>query len=197
LLAVDESLGRIVKALEELGELAHTVIIFTSDHGYFYGEHGLDAERRLAYEETVRIPVIVRYPRLVRAGTKPAQMAQTIDLAPTILALAGIADTVPRDGVSLLPLLKGNSPPWRSSILIEYDSDTVFPRILSMGYEAVRTERFKYIHYKELPGMDELYDLETDPFEMDNLAGSPKSAALLPQLQAELTRLKRHDPPPM
>ena len=197
LLAVDESLGRIVQTLDELGELDNTVIIFTSDHGYFYGEHGLDAERRLAYEETVRIPLIVRYPRLVRAGTKPAQMVQTIDLAPTILALAGVADTVPRDGISLVPLLEGSSPPWRSSILIEYYSDTVFPRILTMGYEAVRTEHHKYVHYKELPGMDELYDLQTDPFEMDNLIGSPKSEALLPKLQAELARLQRDDAPAM
>ena len=191
LLGVDESLGRIVQVLEELGELDNTVIVLTSDHGYFYGEHGLDEERRLAYEETVRIPLIIRYPKIVRAGATPAQMVQTIDLASTILELAGVADTVQRHGNSLVPVLGGGTPPWRSSVLIEYYSDTVFPRILTMGYEAVRTERYKYIRYAELPGMDELYDLDADPFEMDNLMGSPQGRALLPELQAELAQLQR------
>ncbi len=190
LLGVDESLGRIVQTLEELGELDNTVIIFTSDNGYFYGEHGLNEERRLAYEETARVPLIIRYPKLARAGTTPAQLVQTIDLAPTILALAGVADTVQRDGMSLVPLLGEGASPWRSSLLIEYYSDTVFPRILTMGYEAVRTDRYKYIRYTALPGMDELYDLETDPFEMDNLMESPQAQVLLPELQAELARLK-------
>ncbi|HEX9707129.1 MAG TPA: sulfatase [Steroidobacteraceae bacterium] len=190
LLGVDESLGRIVNALDELGELDDTVVIFTSDHGYFYGEHGLDEERRLAYEETARIPLIIRYPKAARKGTTPAQMVQTIDLAPTILALAGVTDTAQRQGKSLVPLLDGGTPPWRASLLIEYYSDTVFPRLLTMGYEAVRTGRYKYIRYTELTGMDELYDLETDPFEMDNLIGSPQAQALLPDLQAELARLK-------
>ena len=117
LLGVDESLARIDSALRELGELDNTVVIFTSDHGYFYGEHGLNEERRLAYEETVRIPLIVRDPRAKRRGTTPAQMAQTIDLAPTILALAGVADTVRRQGASLVPILDGSVASWRSSVL--------------------------------------------------------------------------------
>jgi N-acetylglucosamine-6-sulfatase len=190
LLGVDESLGRILQLLEELGELENTVVILTGDNGYFYGEHGLNEERRLAYEESARIPLIIRYPRVARAGTTPAQMVQTIDFAPTILALAGVTDPVERQGKSLVPLLEERTPPWRSSVLIEYYSDTVFPRILTMGYEAVRTERYKYIRYTELDGMDELYDLETDPFEMDNLIGSPRAQALLPQLQAELDTLR-------
>ena len=191
LLGVDESLDRIVRTLEERGELDNTVIIFTSDHGYFYGEHGLDEERRLAYEETARIPLIIRFPKVARAGTTPAQMVQTIDFAPTILALAGVSDPEARQGRSLVPLLRGETPPWRSSLLFEYYSDIVFPRMLTMGYQAVRTERYKYITYTELPGMDEIYDLQADPFEMDNLAGSPRGRELLPELQAELARLQR------
>jgi N-acetylglucosamine-6-sulfatase len=190
LLGVDESLARLVQTLREMGELDNTVIIFTSDHGYFYGEHGLNEERRLAYEETARIPLIIRYPRVARAGSTPAELVQTIDLAPTILELAGIADTVPRQGQSLVALLSGRARSWRSSILLEYYSDRVFPRIVSMGYQAVRTTRYKYIHYVELPGMDELYDLEADPFELNNLMGSEEGRRLLPQLQAELARLQ-------
>lgn len=191
LLGVDESLGRILRSLEELGELDNTVVILTGDNGYFYGEHGLNEERRLAYEESARIPLVIRYPKVARAGATPSQLVQTIDLAPTILALAGVTDTVQRQGKSLVPLLEGRTPPWRSSVLIEYYSDTVFPRILTMGYESVRTERYKYIRYTELAGMDELYDLDTDPFELDNLIGSPRAEALLPQLQAELESLRQ------
>ena len=190
LLGVDESLDRIEQTLRAMGELERTVIILTSDHGYFYGEHGLNEERRLAYEETARIPLIVRFPPLATAGITPTQMVQTIDLAPTILDIAGVRDTVKRQGVSLVPLLRGESPPWRRSVLIEYYSDRVFPRIRNMGYQAVRTERYKFIHYLELPGMDELYDLQADPYEMDNFIGSEKGRAVLPGLQAELAKLQ-------
>lgn len=191
LLGVDESTGQIVQLLRELNVLDNTVFVFTSDHGYFYGEHGLNEERRLAYEETARIPLIIRYPRLARPGATPAQMVQTIDLAPTLLELAGVADTVKRHGRSLVPVLNGTATSWRSSVLLEYYSDVVFPRILKMGYQAVRTERFKYIHYLELEGMDELYDLQTDPYELDNIIDSPRGRAALPGVQAELARLQR------
>ena len=192
LLAVDESTGQIVQLLRDMKVLDNTIIVFTSDHGYFYGEHGLNEERRLAYEETARIPLIVRYPRAARAGATPAQMVQTIDLAPTLLELAGVADTVQRHGRSLVPLLNGSPfPSWRSSLLLEYYSDRVFPRIVNMGYQAVRTEQYKYIHYLELDGMDELYDLVADPFEQNNIIDSPGGRELLPAAQYELARLQR------
>jgi N-acetylglucosamine-6-sulfatase len=191
LLAIDESLGRILATLDSLGSLDNTLVVFTSDHGYFYGEHGLDQERRLAYEETARIPLIIRYPRVARAGSTPSQLTQTIDFASTILEIAGVRDTVKRDGRSLVPVLMDSVPSWRSSILLEYYSDTVFPRILTMGYKAVRTERYKYIRYTDLQGMDELYDLQTDPFEMQNLIDTERGRTLLPELTAELERLQR------
>lgn len=191
LLAVDESLARIEDVLREMGELDNTVIVLTSDHGYFYGEHGLNEERRLAYEETARIPLIIRYPKVARAGAEPSPMVQTIDLVPTIVSLAGVPDTVPRQGRSLVPLLQGETVPWRNSVLIEYYSDHVFPRMLNMGYQAVRTERYKYIHYVDLTGMDELYDLQADPFELDNIIDREAGRAILPDLRAELARLQR------
>jgi arylsulfatase A-like enzyme len=191
LLGVDESLARIDSTLRALGELENTVIIFTSDHGYFYGEHGLNEERRLAYEETIRIPLIVRHPQMLRRNSTPSQMAQTIDLAPTILALAGVRDTVQRHGTSLLPVLGDSAPAWRTSVLVEYYTDQVFPRTLTMGYQAVRTARHKYIHYLELEGMNELYDLEADPFELNNLMGTEEGKRLLPALESELAKLQR------
>jgi N-acetylglucosamine-6-sulfatase len=190
LLGVDESLARIEQTLRDMGELDNTIILFTSDHGYFYGEHGLNEERRLAYEETARIPLIVRYPRIAQAGDSLAQLVQTIDFAPTILALTGVADTVARQGLSLVPLMQHDATPWRRSVLIEYYSDRVFPRIRNMRYQAVRTERYKYIQYVELPGMEELYDLQTDPFELRNLIGTEEGRRILPEMEAELARLQ-------
>lgn len=191
LLAVDESLARIEEALRGMDELDNTIIVFTSDHGYFYGEHGLNEERRLAYEETARIPLVIRYPGVAKAGSEPARLVQIIDIVPTILGLTRVRDTEARQGRSLVPLLEGATVPWRSSVLIEYYSDRVFPRMLTMGYQAVRTERYKYIHYLELDGMDELYDLQVDPFELDNLIATDAGRRVLPELQAELGRLQR------
>ena len=133
----------------------------------------------------------MRYPKDARAGSTPGELVQTIDLAPTLLELAGVADTTTRQGRSLVPLRRGERPEWRRSVLSEYFSDTVFPRIRDMGYRAVRTERYKYIDYLELDGMDELYDLVVDPFELDNLVGSDRESKLRPALEAELARLRR------
>jgi N-acetylglucosamine-6-sulfatase len=191
LLGVDESLGRIVATLDSLGQLDNTIIVLTSDHGYFYGEHGLDQERRLAYDETARIPLIVRYPRVARAGSTPAQMVQTIDFASTLLAMAGVTDTVRRQGVSLVPVLDGSATTWRTSLFLEYNTDIVFPRTLTMGYDAVRTDRYTYIVYRELPGMEELYDVVADPYQMTNLMGTATGDSVLPVVRAELERLRR------
>jgi N-acetylglucosamine-6-sulfatase len=104
-----------------------------------------------------------------------------------LLELAGFEPPHTMDGRSLVPLLKAARPDdWRTSFLIEYYTDTVFPRILTMGYKAVRTQRYKYIHYTDLEGMDELYDLKADPYEMKNLIDDPSAQATLKQLKAEL-----------
>ena len=189
LMAVDEGVGRIYEAIEETGQLDNTVFIVTSDHGYFYGEHGLSVERRLAYEETLRIPLLVRYPKLVVAGRKIDFTTLSIDVAPTLLELGRAARPDSLHGRSLVPLLAGQTVPPRRSFLVEYYSDTVFPRIFKMGYKAVRTDRWKYIHYLDLGGMDELYDLQADPYELQNLIGKPESRSVLQRLRDELSRL--------
>ena len=194
LLAVDESVGRLLDALRRAGELDRTMFVFTSDHGYFYGEHGLSAERRLAYEETIRIPLLVRYPPLIKAGTTPGEMVQATDLAPTLLDLAGRKPGAHVQGRSLLSIFRGQARDWRTSIFVEYFSDTVYPRIRNMAYHAVRTDRHKYIHFTELQGMDELYDLQADPYEMTNIIEDPKAASTLTAMKAELVAwLKRTD----
>jgi len=189
LLGVDDSLGRIVAILERKGVLNDTVIVFTSDHGYFYGEHGLNEERRLAYEETIRIPLVVRYPPLTTAGSTPPEMALSIDIAPTLLEVAGLQPSAGIQGRSLVPVLKKQAHDWRSSFLIEYFTDTVFPRIRNMGYVAVRTTRHKYIHYRELEGMDELYDLEKDPYEETNIIDQSDARETRRQMEASLQSL--------
>jgi N-acetylglucosamine-6-sulfatase len=189
LAAVDEGLGRIFAALEKQGALDQTVVMVIGDNGYFYGEHGLSQERRLAYEESIRLPLLLRYPPRVKAGAEPAAMALTTDLAPTILELAGAPALPGIDGRSLVPLFTRTPADWRSAFLIEYTTDIVFPRMLKMGYDAVRTERHKFIRYRELPGMEELYDLERDPFELTNLIAAPAAAGLRRQMEAELERV--------
>jgi len=107
LLAAEEGVGQILAALTESGQLDKTLVVFTSDHGYFYGEHCLSVERRLAYEEAIRIPLLVRYPPLIKAGTKVAPFALSIDLAPTLLAAAGVQPPKAIHGRSLLSALQG------------------------------------------------------------------------------------------
>ena len=189
LAAVDEGLGQIFAELEKQGTLNQTVVMVIGDNGYFYGEHGLSEERRLAYEESVRLPLLVRYPPQVKAGAEPTGMALTTDLAPTILELAGAPALPGIDGRSLVPLFARTPADWRKSFLIEYTTDIVFPRTLKMGYDAVRTERYKFIRYRELAGMNELYDLQQDPFELTNLIGSPAAVGLRQQMETELARL--------
>ena len=191
LIAVEEGVGEILKALKDTDQLDNTVIVFTSDNGYFYGEHGLSVERRLAYEESIRMPLLIRYPKAIKAGTVRDEFALNIDLGPTLLELAGVSTPARIDGRSLVPLLKGAKTDWRKSFLIEYYSDRVFPRIRQMGYKAVRNERWKYIHYFELEGMDELYDLKADPYEMRNIIHNPGAAKTLEAMKQEMDRLMK------
>ena len=110
-------------------------------------------------------------------------------MAPTIFELAGAPAIPGIDGRSLVPLFARTPADWRKSFLIEYTTDIVFPRTLKMGYDAVRTERYKFIRYRELAGMNELYDLQQDPFELTNLIGSPPAVGLRQQMETELARL--------
>jgi N-acetylglucosamine-6-sulfatase len=189
LMAIEEGVGEIRKTLKETGQLENTVLVVASDNGYFYGEHSLSVERRLAYEESIRMPLLLRYPKAIKSGTVRDELVLNIDLAPTLLELAGVTVPGTMQGRSLVPLLRGKRPEWRTSFLLEYYSDKVFPRVWQMGYKAVRTRRWKYIHYLELKGMDELYDLQTDPYEMKNLIHQPGAAKALDEMKREMERL--------
>ncbi|MBI4874030.1 MAG: sulfatase [Acidobacteria bacterium] len=188
LLAVDESIGEVFKALEETGQLDNTLLIFTSDNGYFWGEHGL-GDKRWSYEESIRIPMVMRFPKLIRAGTKIEHDALNVDIAPTALELAGVAAPKNLHGRSLVPAMSGKARKWRKSFLSEYFEETGFQRAPS--WQCVRTERWKYTHYTDLQGMDELYDIQADPFEMHNAIRESAARGTVTQMQAELQRLLR------
>jgi N-acetylglucosamine-6-sulfatase len=191
LMSVEEGVGLIYDALKEKRLLDNTLVIFTSDHGYFYGEHGLSVERRLAYEEAIRIPLLMRYPPLIKAGATVDPFALSIDIAPTLLDLAGAAVPKNMHGRSLLPLVKGEKTEPRRAFLIEYYSDKVFPRMDKMGYQAVRSERYTYIHYTDLKDMDELYDLRADPYQIRNVIHDVGMRPILAEMREELQRLAK------
>jgi arylsulfatase A-like enzyme len=183
--ALDHGLGRILDALKARGELDNTVIIFTSDNGYFLGEHGL-GDKRVMYEESIRVPLLMRYPPLAKPGSAVDQMVLNIDLAPTILDLAGVPAATTMQGTTVLPLLAGHADGWRSSFLYEYWVDLTpwIPRMVG-----VRTEKWKLVRYPDIDDIDELYDLESDRLEMHNLAIAPEYAQQRQSLEAELMRL--------
>jgi len=182
---LDRGLGRILDALEARGELDNTVIIFTSDNGYFLGEHGL-GDKRVMYEESIRIPLLMRYPPLAKPGSTVNQMVLNIDFAPTILELAGVSAAKTMQGSSVLPLLAGNAKGWRTSFLYEYWIDLT-PRIPRMI--GVRTDDWKLIQYPDIDDIDEMYDLRGDRLEMNNLALAPEHAQQHQVLETELMRL--------
>ena len=187
--SVDEGVGMLLEALEKTGVAEKTCIVLLGDNGYFFGEHGLGAERRFAYEEGIRTAFFVRYPKLVRAGGAIARMALTLDIAPTMIQLAGGRPGPQIQGRSLVPLLKGTARKWRDSFLIEYFSESAWPWIVGMGYKAVRTERHKLVHWVHKDGADELYDLERDPFEMSNRIADGAYEKIHAALRKELRKL--------
>jgi N-acetylglucosamine-6-sulfatase len=186
--SVDDGVGRILETLEQTKQLDNTVIVYTSDNGYFWGEHGL-GDKRWAYEESIRDPLLVRYPRLIKPGSKAGADALNIDIGPTMLELAGVRAPKEMQGRSLVPVLRGNARNWRQSFLTEYFAERNFPRTPS--WQGVRTSRWKYTHYTDSQGMDELYDLQADPYEMKNRIGDQDAARALKEMQAELQRLLR------
>ncbi|MFO1303677.1 MAG: sulfatase-like hydrolase/transferase [Burkholderiales bacterium] len=198
--AVDEGMGAIFDTLERQGQLDNTFIVFLGDNGFFFGEHALGPERRFAYEEGIRSPFLVRYPRKVKAGTRVRDLVICQDIAPTMIELAGGRPGPQIQGRSLLPLFAPGSRPsrtgsrtgWRKSFLVEYWAEQAMPWLVGMSYKAVRTDRWKYIHWVNRARngeLDELYDLERDPYELVNLNRSRAAAPVREKLRRELRKL--------
>lgn len=188
---LDENLGQVLDYLDQAGLTDSTLVFYMGDNGFALGEHGF-YDKRDAFEESIRVPMLARAPGLIAPGTQVTQMVQNIDIAPTLLDAAGIRppDSAQMDGRSFLPLLQGRSVHWRKSILYEYYWEWNFPATPTVF--AIRTDRYKYIFYHGLWDHDGFYDLKTDPHERHNLINVPayqeQIAAMKKQLFDELQR---------
>ncbi len=192
-LAIDEGVGRILQTLEETNLTDNTVVMFTSDNGYFFGEHGLLLERRMPYEEAIRNPLLIRYPDRIAAGSRPEGLTLSVDIAPTILDLAGVTPGSHVQGRSLVPQLTQTDAPWRDAVLIEfYTYDHPFTYLADLDYRAIRSDRYKYVHWVHYPDEPELYDLQADPLEQKNLASDPKLANVRQAMEKRLQELVIH-----
>ncbi|MDR2949916.1 MAG: sulfatase [Prevotella sp.] len=194
--SIDDQVGRIISYLEEQGLMDNTIIIYTSDQGFYMGEHGW-FDKRFMYEESFRTPLLIRYPKAIKAGTKTDALVQNIDYAPTILSLAGVEKPKEMSGTSLEALFGGNKPAdWRTSLYYHYYD---YPAIHSVRrHDGVRTDRYKLIHFYGKGEMandedidcNELYDLQTDPNELNNLYGKAGYEKITAELQTALDKYR-------
>jgi arylsulfatase A-like enzyme len=184
---VDENVGRLLDALDALELAETTIVVFTSDHGYMHGEHGLGG-KAVAYEESIRTPLLIRDPRNTKAGLVVNELAVNIDLAPTLLDLVGLGIPTGTQGRSLRPLLERTDTSWREAFVYEFYRSPMYGGVPTTI--ALRHERWKLITYPGYPAWTELFDLDADPYEMNDLARSADSADTLVRLTAQLAELE-------
>jgi len=184
--SVDDNIGRLLDHLEQNGLADNTIVVYSSDQGFYLGEHGW-YDKRWMYEESFRMPFIIKWPGVTKAGKRMSALAQNIDFAPTFLDAAGVDVPSEMQGESLRPLLKGKAPAdWRKSIYYHYyeRGEHHVP-----AHEGVRTERYKLIHFYDTDEW-ELFDLENDPQELKSIYSDPAYATTIKDMKAELMRLK-------
>jgi arylsulfatase A-like enzyme len=182
--AVDDCIGRVLDALDELKLANDTVVVFASDNGYFFGEHGL-GDKRAAYEESIRIPLLVRYPGHIKPGSVSDAMVLNIDYAPTILDLAGVKVPAQMQGRNLVPLFAGKTDGWREGFFYEYFYENRFKTPTIIAY---RTATAKLVTYPGHEDWTELFDLATDPFEMKSLARDPGQVDTMKSMRSAMQR---------
>lgn len=183
---IDENVGRLLDYLDESGLAENTIVIYTSDQGYYTGEHSW-AEKRWMYEESLKMPFLIRWPGVLEPGQRIEAMIQNIDYAPTLLEAAGVEVPEEMDGRSIVPLLRGGPPAdWRDSIYYHYYEHGAHnvPR-----HYGVRTDRYKLIHYYT-DDVWELFDLEEDPRELMNVYDLPSYSGVVSTMKAELVALR-------
>jgi arylsulfatase A-like enzyme len=189
--AVDDNVGRVLDYLDESGLAKNTVVIYSSDQGFFLGEHGW-FDKRWMYEESYRMPLLVRWPGVTRPGSENRDIVSNVDFAETFLEIAGVDVPSDMQGRSLVPLLRGQTPSdWRKSHYYHYYeflNDRKTPHMVRR-HCGVRTDRHKLIHFYNL-GEWELYDLQKDPREMRSVYDDPAYAGVVKDLKAELARLQ-------
>jgi len=183
LLSVDESIGQVLDYLDKNGLAESTMIIYMGDNGFSFGEHGL-IDKRHFYEESVKVPFLIRCPEIFKGGSVREELIQNIDVAPTILEVAGIEKPEHMQGNSIIPLLTNSNVKWRDRIFYEYYWEYDFPQTPTM--HGVRTDRYKLIRYHGVWDTNEFYDLKEDPYEMNNLIGSPQHQELIESLASDV-----------
>jgi len=187
--SVDDSIGRLLEYLDRTGLADNTIVIYSSDQGFYLGDHGW-YDKRWMYEESLHMPFVIRWPGVTKAGERVDAFAQNIDFGPTFLDAADVPIPGDMQGVSLRPLLRGRVPAdWRKSIYYRYYE---FPAVHSVPrHYGVRTDRYKLIYYHQLDEW-ELFDLEKDPREMRSVYSDPAYASVVADMKAELARLKEY-----
>ncbi|MBC7820554.1 MAG: sulfatase [Planctomycetaceae bacterium] len=190
--AVDDGVGRVLKYLDDTGLAQNTVVIYSSDQGFYLGDHGW-FDKRFMYEPSLRMPLLARWPGVIKPGSVNTDLVQNLDFAETFLDLAGLEAPSDMQGRSLVPLLKGQTPSdWRKSIYYhyyEFFSDRGASHAVRRHY-GVRTDRYKLIHFYNEDEW-ELFDLKSDPNEMRSVYDDPSNANLVKELKSELTRLQK------
>jgi len=195
---VDDNVKRLIDFLRDSGELDNTVIIYTGDQGFFLGEHDL-MDKRWIYEESMRMPFIVHYPKIVKAGSTNDWLINNTDFAPTILAIAGVDAPAQMQGRSFVSALRGGSRPadWRTATYYRYWMHMAHTLRVPAHF-GIRTERYKLIFFygctpmggQKTPTAWELYDLKSDPFEMQNQYANPEYAETVAALKRQLWRTR-------
>ena len=185
--AVDDQVGRILDHLEETGIADNTLVVYSSDQGFYLGEHGW-FDKRWMYEPSLRAPLLMRWPGRIPPGTRITNLTQNIDLAPTFLEAAGAS--IPKDiqGESMVPLFRGKNTDWRTSVYYQYHQKGSHGVATHYG---VRDERYKLIYFDQLDEW-ELFDLENDPQEMTSLAHEPEHQPLRKKLESDLNTLRNY-----
>jgi arylsulfatase A-like enzyme len=190
--AIDDNIGRLLDFLKENRLERNTIVVYTSDQGFFLGDHGL-FDKRFMYEDSLKTPLIVRWPQAIKAGARTDALALNVDFAPTFLEAAGLPVPADMQGRSLLPIMRGQTPAgWRTSMYYRYYHDPGDHN--TRAHYGVRTQTHKLIYFWTKDQW-ELFDLAKDPFELHNLYGQPAQEKLTAELKVELERLKRelHD----
>ena len=188
--SVDENVGRVLDYLDQSGLAENTIVIYTSDQGFYLGDHGW-FDKRFMYEESLRMPLVVRYPKEIRPDSVNRDIVLNLDFAETFLDYAGVPVPADMQGRSLRSLLQGRTPTdWRTSMYYHYYE---FPGVHSVKrHYGVRTQRYKLIHFYNDIDEWELYDLQSDPDELKNLCPDARYADVIQELKAELKRLRTH-----
>jgi N-acetylglucosamine-6-sulfatase len=182
-LAVDDSVGRVLQQLKDMGIHDETLVVYMGDNGFMWGEHGL-IDKRVSYEASIRVPMMMQCPDLYEGGKVVENVIGNIDVGPTILHAAGLGTPDYMDGVSFLDLPNKPEMDWRDYFLYVYYWEKNFPQ--SPTQFALRGDRFKYITYYGLWDVDELYDLKTDPGETNNLINNPEYKSVAKDLENRL-----------